>query len=115
MLEESTDHPRAAMHDGRMDRAEPGLVGAGVGALFEQELHEVFVLRVCRHGGSADAPGIRVVDVRSGGDKQLRGSQITDERGKHQRRVVPMRESLVVGQVTVRRNRFNIGPCGARA
>ena len=24
-----------------------------------------------------------------------------------------MRESLVVGQVAVRRNRFNIGPCGA--
>ena len=79
MLEQGADHPRAAMHDCGMKRAEPCFVSAGIGALFEQELHKVFVLRVCRHRGSAHTPGIGIVDVRSAGNQKLRGSQITDK------------------------------------
>jgi len=43
MVEECTDHPGTTMHDGRVNGAESGFIGACIGALVEQELDQFFI------------------------------------------------------------------------
>ena len=58
----------------------------------------------------ADAPGVRVVHIGAGVDKQLRGGKIADARRKQQRGIAAMRNGAVVVKIAVRRDGHHLGP-----
>ena len=110
MREQRRDHPGVAAHDRGVQRREAGGGGVRIGATLEQELDDLGEAGVRRHHRGADAPRIGVVDVRAGGDEQLRRLEIADARGEHQRRVAAVRNRPVVLRQAVRRHRHHLAP-----
>ena len=110
MVEQGGHERLVLTHDRGMNRGEPGLGGVRVRASLEQQRDQVAEPGVGRECGGADAPGIRIVDVRAGGNQMPRRRHIAHAGGEQQRRVSTMRYLAVVLRLAVRRHRHHLTP-----
>ena len=99
-----------APHDRFVQRRKARFHRIGIGAVREQQVHDVVKAGMSRQRERAHAPGVLVVCVRARHQEVRRRVHVADARRKQQRGLVAGGNLLVVRQVSVRRHGHDLTP-----
>ena len=108
--EKHADKVHVAAHDRDVESGEPGLRGAGVRALVQQERYEIPETGSRGEGRGAHSPGVGVVHIRTRVHEDPGRGEITHPGREHQRRVSSVGDGLLVGGLAVGRHGHHLGP-----
>ena len=107
--EKHADKVHVAAHDRDVESGEPGLRGAGVRALVQQERYEIPETGSRGEGRGAHSPGVGVVHIRTRVHEDPGRGEITHPGREHQRRVSSVGDGLLVGGLAVGRHGHHLG------